>query len=70
MSTIQLDVFRIDENEAKQWLFKTDSLFDALSVLRGKGPGKYLILSEKTRRKRFYVVHEDGNVIFLQNEPN
>jgi len=70
MITTQLDVFRIDENKVRRWLFKTNSLFDALSILRGKGPGTYLIMSEKTRRERFYVVHGDGNVTFLQNEPN
>jgi hypothetical protein len=69
MSATQLDVFRVDESEAKLWLFKTDSLFDAMSKLRGKEPGKYLILSEETRRKQFYVVHKDGNVTFSQDEP-
>jgi len=59
-----LDVFRVEE-DARLWLFKNNSLFDALDIIRGKGPGTYLVESQKSGLKRFYKVDVYGKLSFL-----
>lgn len=63
-----LDVFRIETNDANTFLFRTESLFDALEMMREQGLGTYLVLSLRTRRKRFYEVRADGELLFRERE--
>jgi len=63
-----LDVFLIETNDANKFLFRTESLFDAIEMIREHGLGSYLVFSQNSRRKRFYEVKAGGEVLFRERE--
>jgi len=65
-----LDVFRIDNRQVSSWIAKTTSLLDAIEIVKKRGPGRYLIFSEKSECRRLYEVKDDGHVAFKQREWN
>ena len=63
-----LDVIRLDSNDVGMWISTADSLLEALKVIRREGFGEYVILSQKSGRRRFYEVSENGNIVFRERE--
>ena len=64
-----LDVYRVVEsNDVSKFLFRTDSLFDALELISKEGLGLYLVLSKNTQRKRLYEVMPSGELVFREQK--
>ena len=45
-----------------KWVDCAESVEHARELMRISGPGAYLVLSQETRRRRFYEVDSDGGV--------
>jgi len=63
-----LDVFRLDSNDVGVLVSTVDSLLEAFKVIRLEGCGEYLFYSQKSGRRRFYKLTEDGEIAFLERE--
>jgi hypothetical protein len=63
-----LDVFRLHSNEVGVWITSVDSLLEALNVICNNGCGEYIVYSQRTERRRFYKVNEDGKIVFWEHE--
>ncbi|HTP67827.1 MAG TPA: hypothetical protein VMJ35_02900 [Dongiaceae bacterium] len=59
-----LDVYRVNEDKLNVWISGTVTLVDALETIRRKGPGEYLIVSQRTGHEYLYEVAVDGHVVF------
>jgi len=59
--TPSLDVFAANRGEHR-WLGSSETLEDAFELIRGTGPGSYLVSSLDTGGRAFYVVGSDGVV--------
>jgi hypothetical protein len=60
-----LDVFAVREIEVEiepDWLGCTESLAEALQLIRRTGPGSYFVSYQKTEHKSFYKVSLDGSI--------
>jgi hypothetical protein len=56
-----LDVFAVNHGQPK-WLGCTETLAQAILLLRDAGPGSYLVFSQQTGYKDHYEVSADGVV--------
>jgi len=65
-----LDIYAI-QDEKPQWLGSSETLEKALQLMCETGPGPYVVSSQETGHKDFYVMSADGLVSPLpgQTEP-
>ena len=63
-----LNVFQLNSNDVGVWVFTVDSLLEALKVIQQRGSGEYLIYPQKSGRRRFHEVAENGNIVLQELE--
>jgi len=63
-----LEIFQLNSSTVGVWIASVDSLHAGLNFICEKGSGKYIVYSQKTRRRRFYKVNGDGRIVFWENE--
>jgi len=68
MNAMPLDVYLVSTKDENTFLFRTESLFDALEMIRRQGLGTYLVLSQRTRHKRYYEVKVSGELVFREGK--
>ena len=56
-----LDVFVVNGDQP-EWLGCAETLADALTLIRNKGVGSYVVYSQQTGHKNHYEVNPDGHV--------
>ena len=56
-----LDVFVVNGDQP-EWLGCAETLADALTVIRNKGIGSYVVYSQQTGHKNHYEVNAAGQV--------
>jgi hypothetical protein len=56
------DVFSVKQGQEPKWLGSTESLAEAVELIRGSGAGSYVVFSQQTGNKNFFEVSPAGVV--------